>query len=103
VSTREWDDLSAQIADAIAFLQEHIDELKRLRQSFRIDDIRLDFPIESRLIGKELFSQCDYLPPELISLAAQTRMGIELSQYWPHEDEDNSEHADAESRPEGRS
>ncbi|WP_027360593.1 hypothetical protein [Desulforegula conservatrix] len=87
VSKKEWNNFSGQVSDSIAFLQNNFAELKKLIKLYRIDDIRLDFPVESQLIRNELFSQCDFLPSELIKLAGQLNMGIEISQYWPAEDE----------------
>jgi hypothetical protein len=60
VSDKEFDDFEGQVTDAIAFLENHLDELKELVSQYDIDDIRLDFPIECRLIKNNLFSQCDY-------------------------------------------
>jgi hypothetical protein len=90
VSTKEWNDFPGQVEDSIKFLKNHILELKQLIESYSIDDIRLDFPVECRLVRNELFTQCDYLPPELIKLAGQVGIGIEISQYWPSEDDNNS-------------
>ena len=42
-----------------------------------VEDMRLDFGIERR----DVAVQCDYLPPDLIRVAALLGLGIELSQY----------------------
>jgi hypothetical protein len=81
VSDQGFDDFEGQISDAITFLSNHIDELKKLVSQYDIYDIRLDFPIESRLMKQNLFSQCDFLPPELIKLSGEVGLGIEISQY----------------------
>ena len=65
-------------------------ELRRLVKPSSIDDIRMDFPVENRLVSERLSIQCDYLSPELIQLAGQIGMGIDISQYWPSEDEEHS-------------
>jgi hypothetical protein len=82
VSTREWDDPSGQIEDAIRFLRVHSAELNSLASQHEIDDIRLDFPIESRL-SEDVFGQFDYFPPDLLRLCAQHGIGIEISHYLP--------------------
>ena len=86
-SDKEWRDLPGQVSDAIEFLKRNFNEIERLCKLHRIDDIRFDFPVESRLVKEGLFSQCDFLPLELIGLAAHFNMGIEISQYWPSEDD----------------
>lgn len=91
VSKKEWNDFPGQVEDAISFLKSHSYELKRLATNHVVSDMRLDFPVESRLVANELFSQCDYLPPELIKLAGEVGIGIEISQYWPAEAGEGSE------------
>lgn len=87
VSNREWNDFNGQVEDAISFLNTYLPELKKLSAQYDIDDIRLDFPIESRLMKMDLFSQCDYLPPEIIKLSGEIGLGIEMSQYQPSAEE----------------
>jgi len=82
VSAREWRDLAGQIEDAMRFLNTHGEQLGLLRQTHSIDDMRFDFPYECRL-GPSVVTQCDYLPPDLLSLASQHSIGIELSMYHP--------------------
>lgn len=85
VSEREWRDVSGQVDDAIRFLCVYAAELRTLTSQHDIDDIRLDFPFESRL-SEDVFAQFDYLPPELIRLCAEHGIGIEISHYAPGED-----------------
>lgn len=89
-SDKDWDDFPGQVDDAIKFLKDNFDELDKLVKLFKIDHIRFDFPVESQLVKKDLFSQCDFLPSELIKLASQFNMGIEISQYWPTEEDESS-------------
>ncbi len=96
VSAREWNDFPGQVEDAIRFLARHSPELKALGVQHRLDDIRLDFPIESRL-SKEVFGQFDYLPPKLVRLCADYGIGIELSHYVRPE-ADNCEQGAAPNR-----
>ena len=41
----------------------------------------LDFPVDLRIDRKKVMAQCDYFPPELVSLAGALGFGIELSVY----------------------
>jgi hypothetical protein len=90
VSECDWNNLAGQIEDANAFLRMHERNLRNLLSSHEIADIRLDFPYSCRL-GENTFMQCDYLPPELLKLAGDLGIGIELSHYPPTDEEENSE------------
>ena len=80
VSKKEWTDLDGQLEDAFLFLQKYEDQLKNLRRTHEVDDIRLDFPYHCRL-GNGIMVQCDYLSPQFLKLAGELGIGIELSQY----------------------
>jgi hypothetical protein len=92
VSDAEWSDLPQQISDARAFLERHSNELRALAMLEEVD-IRLDFSIELRIGRNNIVAQFDYFPPELLKLAGDLGVGIELSTY-PCSDED--EHPDAD-------
>ena len=85
VSEKDLYDLKGQIADAIDFIKRHRSELKNLVANHQVDDIRLDFPIASRL-NADVLGQHDYLPPELIREAGELGIGIGLSTYACSED-----------------
>ena len=72
-----FEELARQTAEATLFLQANREELRRLRAFPGVEDVTLDFGISRR----EVASQCDYLPPELVSIAGSLGLGIELSQY----------------------
>src|SRR5947209_595004 len=74
VSEAGFDDLSGQVRDAIAYLGEFHDDLIRLLHTDGVEGIELDFAIAAR----DVAGQFDFLPPELIRLAAECGMGIEL-------------------------
>ncbi len=82
VSEREWIDASGQIEDAVHFLEVHSAELRSLTSEYQIDDIRLDFPFESRL-SEQVVGQFDYLSPRLVRACAEYGIGIEISHYAP--------------------
>jgi len=77
VSATDFNDLEGQVEDAIRFLKSNREELKRLRRFQGVEDVRLDFAVEA----KDVFVQSNYLPPELLALAAELGVGIELSIY----------------------
>lgn len=70
-------DLPGQIGDAIQFMQDNIEELRRLSAMPEIDDMTLDFGIAHRPV----IVQSDHLPAPLIRLAGSLGLGIELTQY----------------------
>jgi hypothetical protein len=80
VSDKNWDDLSGQIEDAIAFLKKYEEELTKLIDSYQINDIHLDFPYYCRH-SRTVFMQGEFLPPELILRAGKLNTGIALSLY----------------------
>jgi hypothetical protein len=86
VSKRAWIDASGQIEDAVRFLEVHSAELRSLTSQHQIDDIRLDFPFESRL-SEQVVAQYDYLPSCLVRSCAEYGIGIEISHYAPGQSE----------------
>lgn len=81
VSNASWASVSGQVPDAIRFLRDHETVLATLRSTPGIDDMLLDFPVDLRIDRKNVMAQCDYFPPELVSLAGALGFGIELSVY----------------------
>jgi hypothetical protein len=77
VSEAPDDNFSRQIEDAIEFLQKHKEDLARLRNCAGLEDVRLDFGVGRR----SGFLQSSYLPPELLTLAGELGIGIEISIY----------------------
>jgi hypothetical protein len=90
VSSREFSDLKGQIADAVEFLKENVQELLRLRNSPGVQSMHLDFPVEDR----DVFCQSDAFPPELLSLLGELGIGLVISRYparWGVEDHAHAE------------
>jgi hypothetical protein len=81
VSRRSWNNLTSQVADAIAFLQKHRNTLAKLRSIPEVEDVRLVFPLNLRINKDKVFAQFDYFPPELVSLAGALDCGLEMSIY----------------------
>jgi hypothetical protein len=71
------DNFKHQVTDAIEFLTSNRLELQRLKASVGIDGLSLDFGV-SETNG---FLQNHFFPPELISLAAEHALGLEVSIY----------------------
>jgi hypothetical protein len=77
VSTREFSDLRGQIEEAIAFLTENDQELRRLRDFSGLEWMDLDFPIEDR----DVVYQRDAFPHGLLSLLGSLRIGLIVSRH----------------------
>ena len=73
--------LAEEVIDAIAFLQRHLDDLARLRSIPEVESMYIDFGYHLRMDGETVIMQCDSLPPELLRLAGELGLGIELSLY----------------------
>ena len=90
VSTREFSDLRGQIEDAIEFLKDNDQELKRLRDFAGLERMDLDFPVEDR----DVVFQSDAFPPDLLSLLGALRIGLVVSRhpaYWGAEEPPSTE------------
>ena len=77
----EIENLPKQIQDSIDFLKLHRDELKHLKQFEGIDDMRIDFGVER----KTVFAQSHFLPADLVTLAGEIGIGLEISVYGSDE------------------
>jgi hypothetical protein len=73
--------LEQEIRDATEFLKKHRDDLARFQGLPGVESMYLDFGYYLRVDGERCVVQCDYLPPELLRLAGELGMGIELSLY----------------------
>jgi hypothetical protein len=71
------DDLKQQIRDASDFLRHNFDSLQIAMSAETVEDARLDFGYFHRPV----VAQFDYLPPDFLRIAADLRIGLELSHY----------------------
>ncbi len=62
VSTAGFDDLAGQIQDAIVFLDQHEDEIRRLTAFPGVEQVFMDFGVRWR----DVATQSDVLPSELL-------------------------------------
>jgi hypothetical protein len=83
-----WNDLDADIEDVIGFLKSHGAELARLSVVPGIENMMLDFALQSLAGTEQVFMHGEYLPPELLRLAGDLGIGIGLSLYPPISEED---------------
>jgi hypothetical protein len=83
-SDAEFDEFDRQVDEAAAFLKGHHDELSRLRDFPGIEGITIDFGVEH----KDVYVECYRLSPELIRLAGELGMSIEISLYPVSDDGD---------------
>ncbi len=77
VSDAGFEEFPRQVEEAIAFLRAHGGEVRQLVQFPGVESACLDFGVTRR----DVAVQCEYLPPELVRLAGELGLGIELSQY----------------------
>jgi hypothetical protein len=80
VSDKEWDDFEGQVRDAILFLETLNAQIKKLFSTYSITDAYLDFPLWSRL-DENIVNQNDHIPRELVKLAGELNIGIEMAIY----------------------
>jgi hypothetical protein len=83
VSRKEWTDLSGQIEDAVEFLETFRDELRAIVATAGVQYLWLDFPFASRASENPPLLQSVFLPPNLLALAGELGVGIEVSVYPP--------------------
>ncbi len=75
-SNAEMEEPAQQVRDAIEFLKANQVELEKLRHVPGVT-MCLDFGIADR----DVVVQCDRFPPELLRLAGNLEIGIEISHY----------------------
>lgn len=96
-SKADFNNLEKQIKDTIKYLKRHSDKLNIIKQTKGIDLAVLDFGISLRIDKKKIILQSDRFPNELLKLAADIGLDIELSIY-PIEMEDILEKQDRKRR-----
>jgi hypothetical protein len=80
-SKAEFDNLKKQIADTIRFLKGNKNKLAHIVLTKGIDHAILDFGIDLRIDGKDILTQSDRFPSELLKVAGDLGLDIELSIY----------------------
>ena len=77
VSDAGFDNFKKQKSDTIKFLKHNKNIITKIMKMKKVDGGTLDFGIEMRDVAAQYDSFC----PELIKLAGELGLGIELSQY----------------------
>lgn len=77
-SKADFNDFNMQVKDTIAYLKTHREQLLQIKETKGIDQVSLDFGIES---FEEQITQQIFLPVELISLTAELGISIQVSIY----------------------
>lgn len=77
-SNADFDAFDIQVADATAFLREHSAQLRRLAAFDGVDSATLDFGVS---IYEDTMVRSCALSPELVRLAADLGLGLELTFY----------------------
>ncbi|MEO7922288.1 MAG: hypothetical protein ABIR30_01285 [Chitinophagaceae bacterium] len=80
-SKADFNNLSKQIADTIRFLKRNKDKLGHIALTKEIDHAVLDFGIDLRIDRKKVLYQSDIFPNNLLKLAGDIGLDIELSIY----------------------
>ena len=83
VSRKDWTDLPGQIEDALRFLEHFRDELRAIVATAGVECVELDFPFAVRASEQSPLLQSVFLPPNLLALAGELGVGIEVSVYPP--------------------
>ncbi len=82
VSRADFSDLETQIREAILFLDEYEDELRRLGKFDGVEGISLDFGVERR----DVAAQTDVFPSDLLWRAGALDIWIAITHYAIVED-----------------
>ncbi len=77
VSHAGFDEFEEQITDAIVFLKENREEIRRLVEFAGVESAGLDFGVA----WQDVAAQCDRLPATLVRLAGQLGLDLEISHY----------------------
>lgn len=81
VSEAGLDDLEGQIHDAVEFLDECEDELRRLGRFPGVEEVSLDFGVRWR----EVAAQTDSFPSDLLWRAGALDLSLEITHYLVEE------------------
>jgi hypothetical protein len=84
VSKADFDNLEGQIKDVISYLKRNNKKLLLLTKTKGIELATLDFGIDARTDGKDHLMQSETFPSELLRLAGNLGLSIEISLYSPN-------------------
>jgi hypothetical protein len=81
ISKAGFDNLKKQIAETIRYLKRHKNKLSHVSATKGIDYAVLDFGVDLRIDRKKVLTQSETFPRELLKLAGDIGIDIELSIY----------------------
>jgi len=76
-----FNNLNKQISDTVRYLKRNKDKLTHIALTKEIDHAILDFGIDLRIDREKVLYQSDTFPNELLKLAGDLKLDIELSIY----------------------
>lgn len=89
VSDADFNQLDKQIEDTIQFLRSNKEKLQYISTTKEVDFATLDFAIEIRIDLERVVYQFEHFPSELLKLAGNLGIGLDISLYPPpSEDEE---------------
>lgn len=80
VSTGDFTDFKTLVQQSIQWLTEHFGQLLKLAEIEAT--AKLDYGFYTQFVDSKIVAQYDTIPHELMKLASDLKMDIELSQYW---------------------
>jgi hypothetical protein len=86
VSEAEFNEFDRQVTEATDYLTIHSDEISALARLPGAAHVYVDFGIE---LNDDFIARFEYLPAQFIQAAAQAGIGVQLSQYQCHKDEES--------------
>lgn len=78
VSKCDLDDFKGQVREAIDFLKQHADEVRRLVALVGETSVSIDFGVADR---EDVVVQSETIPAELVRLAAACNLALKFSRY----------------------
>jgi len=89
VSNAEWDSLSKQFDDTVAFYQKHADELREIHSLDGVETIVLDYPLNQRIGVGGIVTQSETIPLRVLRIAVEISAELTISIYPPLQEEEN--------------
>lgn len=84
VSKQDFLDLKILVKEATEWLITHYEQLNKLKELKAAS--KLDFGYYSKFVDSKIVAQYDTIPYQIMKLAGDLHIDIELSQYWYTED-----------------
>jgi hypothetical protein len=85
VSTGDFTDFKTLVKETTQWLAMNYEKLSRLSAIHAT--AKLDFGFYTQFVDSKIVAQYDTIPYQLMKLASDLKMDIELSQYWYSEDQ----------------